>query len=69
MKSLSGPVNKSIHPTAKSRQAEWGENEVFSDIFPGSRQIKPWAQGKKGASKAKGKCSRKSDWLMADSVQ
>jgi len=53
MKSLSGPVNKSIHPTAKSRQAEWGENEMFSGIFPGSGQTKPGKQGKKLESKAK----------------
>jgi hypothetical protein len=42
---------------------------MFSGIFPGSGQTKPGAQGKKLASKAKGKCSGKSDWLMVGSVQ
>jgi hypothetical protein len=40
---------------------------MFSGIFPGSGQTKPGAQGKKLASKAKGKCPEKSDWLMAGS--
>jgi hypothetical protein len=64
-----GLVNKSIHPKAKSKQAEWGEHKGGPGIFPGSGQAKPGAQGKKLASKAKGKCSGKSDWLMAGSVQ
>jgi len=42
---------------------------MFSGIFPGSGQTKPGAKGKKLASKAKGKCSGKSDWLMVDSVR
>jgi hypothetical protein len=62
-------VNKNIHPKIISKQEELGENEMFSGIFPGSGQTKPGAQGKKLASKAKGKCSGKSDWSMADSGQ
>jgi hypothetical protein len=42
-----GLVNQSIHPKIKSNQAELGENEMFSGIFPGSGQTKPGAQGKK----------------------
>ena len=41
---------------------------MFSVIFPGSGQTKPGAQGKKLASKAKGKCSGNSDWLMVGQV-
>jgi hypothetical protein len=52
-----GLVNKSIHPEVKSKQAELGENKIFSGIIPGSGQTKPGAQGKKLASKAKGKYS------------
>jgi len=37
--------------------------------LPGSGQTKPGAQDKKLASKAKGKCSGKSDLLMAGSFQ
>ena len=45
-----------------------GKTRFFQAFF-GSGQIKPGAQGKKLASKAKGKSSGKSDWLKAGSVQ
>ena len=42
---------------------------MLSGNFFGSGQSKPGALGNKLASKAKGKCSGKSDWIMAGSVQ
>ena len=69
VQSLSGPVRVWLTRvyTLRLNQGKQNWGNTRGGVFPGSGQTKPGAQGKKLASGAKGKCSGKSDWLMAGS--